>query len=79
MNSSCIVHLQKKSVEDFTQNNTKENGRILLEGVASTTNKDLTREIISPEALKSMTQQANHVNIHGDHNYGLNDVIGAVK
>ena len=80
MSNGFIVYspLTRKSVEDFTSN-TEETGRILLEGVASTTNKDLTGEIISPEALKSMAQQANHVNIHGDHNYGLNDVIGAVK
>lgn len=81
MSNEFLVYspLTKKSVEDFTQNNTKETGRILLEGVASTTSKDLTGEIISQEALKSMAQQATSVNIHGDHNYGLNDVIGAVK
>ena len=81
MSNEFIVYspLTTKSVEDFTQKNTEENGRMLLEGVASTTNKDLMGEIISPEALKSMAQQATSVNIHGDHNYGLNDVIGAVK
>lgn len=81
MTNEFLVYspLTRKSVNDFTQKNTEEDERILLEGVASTTNKDLTGEIISPEALKSMAQQATGVNIHGDHNYGLNDVVGAVK
>lgn len=79
-NNEFLVYspLTRKSVKDFTQTST-DDGRILLEGIASTTNKDLTGEVVSPEALKSMAQQAKGVNIHGDHHYGLNDVIGAVK
>lgn len=70
--------LTQKSIQEFTSSN-NDSERILLEGVASTTNKDLTGEIISPEAMKSMIKQAHGVNIHGDHKYGLDNVIGAVK
>ncbi|MDD6255939.1 hypothetical protein [Methanobrevibacter boviskoreani] len=80
MSNGFIVYspLTTKSVEDFTTN-TEENERILLEGIASTTNKDLYGEIISPDAMKKMVEQAPTLNIHGDHRYGLDHVIGAVK
>lgn len=53
--------------------------RLLLTGVASTTNRDLQDEIVSTEAIKMMAEQAPGLNIHGDHFYGLEDVIGAIK
>ena len=58
MSNGFIVYspLTTKSVEDFTAN-TEENERILLEGIASTTNKDLYGEIISPDAMKKMVEQ----------------------
>ena len=71
--------LTKKSIYEFTKNTSKDEGRILLEGIASTSNKDLQGDIISPEAIKSMAQQAPGLNIHGDHQYGLDDVIGAIQ
>lgn len=73
--------LTSKSVDAFIRKD--ESGateeRILLEGVASTTNRDLHDEIVSSSAIDSMAEQATDLNIHGDHWYGLDDVIGAIK
>lgn len=81
-NKQFIVYspLTTKSIEEFTKQETANDGeRILLEGIASTSNKDLQGDIIAPEAIKSMAQQAPGLNIHGDHHYGLDDVIGAIQ
>lgn len=69
--------LTTKSVEDFIAKS--DGDRILLEGVASTTNRDLDDEVVSKTAIKSMVNQAPLLNLHGDHKYGLGDVIGAIK
>lgn len=73
--------LTKKSVDSFiTKSDGSSDGeRILLEGIASTTSRDLHDEIVSSNAIESMSEQALALNIHGDHLYGLEDVIGAIK
>lgn len=73
--------LTKKSVDSFiTKSDGSSDGeRILLEGIASTTSRDLHDEIVSSNAIESMSEQALALNIHGDHWYGLEDVIGAIK
>ena len=74
--------LTSKSVENFITKSDEATGeRILLEGVASTTSRDLQDEIVSKEAIESMAEQAmmKGLNIHGDHWYNLADVIGAIK
>lgn len=73
--------LTRKSVQEFTKksDNEPDSERILLEGVASTTSRDLQDEIVSSQAIESMQEQALNLNIHGDHWYGLDDVIGAIK
>ena len=73
--------LTSKSVDRFL---TKSEGdgsdeRIMLEGIASTTSRDLHDEIVSSAAIESMAEQAMVLNIHGDHWYDLQDVIGAIK
>lgn len=70
--------LSTKSVNEFKAHDDGE--RILLEGVASTKNRDLQGDIVSQEAIKDMQAMASQRNIHGDHEYGLFEgVIGAVK
>lgn len=74
--------LTKKSVDSFITKSDDESSdgeRILLEGIASTTSRDLHDEIVSSTAIESMSEQALALNIHGDHWYGLEDVIGAIK
>lgn len=74
--------LTKKSVDSFITKSSDESSdgeRILLEGIASTTSRDLHDEIVSSNAIESMSEQALALNIHGDHWYGLEDVIGAIK
>ena len=71
--------LTAKSVKSFTHKSEDSEDRILLEGVASTTSRDLHDEIVSSSAIESMSEQALELNIHGDHWYGLDDVIGAIK
>lgn len=71
--------LTAKSVKSFTNKSEDSEDRILLEGVASTTSRDLHDEIVSSSAIESMSEQALELNIHGDHWYGLDDVIGAIK
>lgn len=56
-----------------------DDGTLTLEGVASTTNKDLQQEIVSSKAIDSMVKQAVALNLHGDHNYDLfAGVIGSI-
>ena len=73
--------LTRKSVHEFTkkENSESDSERILLHGVASTTSRDLHDEIVASTAIESMQEQALGLNIHGDHWYGLEDVIGAIK
>ena len=74
--------LTKKSVDSFITKSSDESSdgeRILLEGIASTTSRDLHDEIVSSDAIESMSEQALALNIHGDHWYNLEDVIGAIK
>ena len=83
MNKQFKVYspLTSKSVDTFITKDSDDNGdRILLEGIASTTSRDLHDEIVSSTAIESMAEQAMEgLNIHGDHWYGLDDVIGAIK
>ena len=74
--------LTGKSVDRFLTMKSEESGsdeRIMLEGIASTTSRDLHDEIVSSAAIESMAEQAMVLNIHGDHWYDLQDVIGAIK
>lgn len=74
--------LTEKSVQEFiTKSNDESGERILLEGIASTTSRDLHDEIVAPAAIESMAEQAveKGLNIHADHWYYLEDVIGAIK
>lgn len=74
--------LTEKSVDSFITKSSDESSdseRILLEGIASTTSRDLHDEIVSSNAIESMSEQALALNIHGDHWYGLDDVLGAIK
>lgn len=72
---------QQHSVEfskDYTEN---EDGTLTIEGIASTTNKDLQGDIILPSAIRSMKRQllTTTKNLHGDHLYGLDGIYGAIK
>lgn len=64
--------------KSYTEN---EDGTLTLEGIASTTNKDLQGDIILPSAIRSMKKQllTTTKNLHGDHVYGLNGIYGAIK
>lgn len=67
---------------DFSKNYTEsEDGRLTIEGIASTINKDLQGDIILPEAIESMKRQllTTTKNLHGDHRYGLDGIYGAIK
>ena len=75
--------LTRESVQQFTtknqENDDGDSERILLEGIASTTNRDLQDEIVSSAAIEAMAQQAEYLNIHANHWYGVEDVVGAIK
>lgn len=64
-----------------TKYSEKSDGTLIIEGVASTTNKDLQGDIILPSAIRSMKEQLLTVtkNLHGDHVYGLKGIYGAIK
>lgn len=67
---------------DFSKSYTEnEDGTLTIEGIASTTNKDLQGDIILPSAIRSMKQQllTTTKNLHGDHWYGLDGIYGAIK
>ncbi|SFL65881.1 hypothetical protein SAMN02910297_01446 [Methanobrevibacter olleyae] len=57
-------------------------GTLTIEGIASTTNKDLQGDIILPSAIESMKTQllTSTKNLHGNHEDKLFDgIIGAIK
>ena len=64
-----------------TKYSENEDGTLVIEGVASTTNKDLQGDIILPSAIRSMKEQllTTTKNLHGDHWYGLEGIYGAIK
>lgn len=64
--------------KDYSEN---DDGTLTIEGIASTTNKDLQGDIILPSAIRSMKKQllTTTKNLHGDHVYGLNGIYGAIK
>ena len=58
-----------------------ENGTLTIEGVASTTNRDLEGDVILQSAIDSMKVQltTSHKNLHGDHRYNLFEgILGAI-
>lgn len=72
---------QKYSI-DFSKNYAENSdGTLTIEGIASTSNKDLQGDIILPSAIRSMKQQllTTTKNLHGDHLYGLDGIYGAIK
>ena len=70
--------LTSESVKSFTKNEANDE-RILLTGVASTTSRDLHDEIVALSAIESMAEQAPLLNIHGDHDWFLDGILGAIK
>ena len=67
---------------EFTKSYTENSdGTLTIEGIASTTNKDLQGDIILPSAIRSMKEHllGTTKNLHGDHWYGLDGIYGAVK
>ena len=66
------------SLKSYTEN---DDGTLTIEGIASTTNKDLQGDIILPSAIDSMKKQllTTTKNLHGDHHYGLDGIYGAIK
>lgn len=58
----------------------EEDGTLLLEGVASDTSLDLQYDVVTEEAIVQMKEQAEALNIHGDHDYSLfGGVIGSIE
>lgn len=58
----------------------EDNGALILEGIASTTSKDLHGDVVKPEAIASMKKQALRKNIYADHIYDvLHTLIGNIK
>ena len=76
-----FVPFSQKSQEEETKYSENDNGTLTIEGIASTTNKDLQGDIILPSAIRSMKKQllTTTKNLHGDHFYGLDGIYGAIK
>lgn len=58
-----------------------EDGTLTIEGIASTTNRDLEGDVILQSAIDSMKIQltTSHKNLHGDHKYNLfKGILGAI-
>ena len=58
-----------------------DDGTLTIEGIASTTNRDLEGDVILQSAIDSMKMQltTNHKNLHGDHRYNLFEgILGAI-
>lgn len=55
-----------------------ENGTLTITGIASTTNRDLDGDIVTPEALESLARQVVGLNLHLDHNHHYDGGIGVI-
>lgn len=55
-----------------------DDGTLTITGIASTTNKDYANEIVSPEVIKSLAEQAVGLNLMLDHNRHYDGGIGAI-
>lgn len=53
-------------------------GTLTLLGVASTSNPDLHGDVITTECINKMKEKASSLNIHADHIYDIDDVIGTI-
>lgn len=52
---------------------------LIIEGIASTTSRDLQGDSVLPSAIQSMKKQALTKNLYGDHSYGLfQGLIGTI-
>lgn len=69
----------KSLTEPVNEDYATDDGRLLLEGIASTTSRDLNGDVISKEAIGQMKESAIGLNIYADHLYGLSDTVGVVK
>ena len=69
----------KSLTEPVNEDYATDDGRLLLEGIASTTSRDLNGDVISKEAISQMKESAIGLNIYADHLYGLSDTVGVVK
>ncbi len=67
--------IQKNLKKDVELNS---DGTLTLRGVASTSNQDLHGDIINTNCIQKMKEKASSLNIHADHIYDIDDVIGAV-
>lgn len=56
-----------------------DDGTLTIVGIASTTNRDLQDEVVTQDAMNSMLEQAEKLNLHGDHSYSLEGIIGSIK
>ena len=63
-----------QSTKSYT---TSDDGGLIIEGIASTTNKDLTGDVVLPSAIQSMKQQLffiqykRHFKLHKLHSFSL--------
>lgn len=61
-------------------NSKVDSGALIIEGIASTTNKDLVGDVITPEAIVSMKKQAVNKHVYANHNYDpLHNLIGKIQ
>lgn len=69
------VYTKSLNTKDF---DVDDEGSLIITGVASTNNKDLTGDIVSNNALKSLARQAKGLNLHLDHNHDYEGGIGKI-
>ena len=72
-----ITNLQFKAIGPITTNSTDD--EFLITGVVSTTSEDLYGDIVTREALESLSKQLVGLNVFLDHEYNYDKVIGVVK
>lgn len=53
-------------------------GQFHIEGIANSGLEDLVGDIVTTDALKSITEQATNINLHYNHNTGKDDIIGTI-
>lgn len=71
----CRVYGLPIDTKSYSEN---KDGTLTIIGVASTTNKDLANDIVSPEVLQSLAHQATKVNLHRDHVKRYEGGIGSI-
>ena len=73
-----IVNKQFRLYAPVTKQADNEDTSLFIEGIANSGQEDLVGDIVTTEALRSIVEQATHVNLHYNHDGDKDDILGPI-